>query len=161
MTDLVIFETEYFLAEQSAECPIPGYLLVSPKQPIPDFSRISEEMAADLGRAVCLACRTVEEIIEPEQVYVARFGEAVTFIHFHIFPRTRWLLDEYAKAVGTSTGPISGPQIFDWTRDTFRGENRPEIEGITVSKAVRDMRSFAERHRRSTRDWPRRRGRRK
>jgi diadenosine tetraphosphate (Ap4A) HIT family hydrolase len=144
MTDFVIFETEHFLARQSAECPIPGYLLVTPKQPILDFSEIFEEMAADLGRAVCLACRTVEEIIAPERVYVARFGEAHVEIHFHIFPRTRWLLDTYAKTVGASTGPISGPQLFDWTRDTFRGENGLEVPGITVSKAVREMRSFAE-----------------
>jgi diadenosine tetraphosphate (Ap4A) HIT family hydrolase len=86
MVSFHIFETEHFRADQSVECPIPGYLILSSKQARTRFSRIPVQATADLGYSICLACRCVEEIIKPERVYVARFGEELSKIHFHIFP---------------------------------------------------------------------------
>ncbi|MEW6443225.1 MAG: HIT domain-containing protein [bacterium] len=151
MHDRLVFETASVRAEQSLEVAIPGYLILSSKQPVSEFSRMSEECAADLGRAIRLACRVVEEVIKPERIYVARFGEECAEIHFHILPRTRWLLEEYRRVTGASAGPASGAQLFGWARDAFRGKTAPQIPGITVSEAVRQMRSFSEQFRGSAR----------
>jgi diadenosine tetraphosphate (Ap4A) HIT family hydrolase len=145
MVGFHIFETEHFRADQSVECPIPGYLILSSKQARTRFSRIPVQATADLGYSICLACRCVEEIIKPERVYVARFGEELSKIHFHIFPRTQWLLKEYERAFGSAALPTRGPRIFDWARETFGGNSQPRIPGISLAEAVREMRALAQR----------------
>ena len=60
----------------------------------------------------------IEIVIHPERIYWALFAEETRSVHFHLFPRTRWLLSQYA-ASPSADRDISGPQLLDWTGRTF------------------------------------------
>lgn len=140
MTDYLISETQYFRIEQSYEILIPGYLIVSMKKPIAEFSQMPHEVAVDLGQSLQMACRIAEKIIKPERVYVAKFGEECKQIHFHILPRTLSLLEEYKQTLGMKDEPISGPQIFDWVRNKYRSNGMRKDLDPSFQKIIEQMR---------------------
>ena len=140
MTDYLISETQYFRIEQSYEILIPGYLIVSMKEPIAEFSQMPHEVAVDLGQSLQMACRIAEKIIKPERVYVAKFGEECKQIHFHILPRTLSLLEEYKQTLGMKDEPISGPQIFDWVRNKYRSNGMRKDLDPSFQKIIEQMR---------------------
>jgi hypothetical protein len=73
-----------------------------------------------LGPTLAAATRAVEVVIRPARVYCALFAEGTRSIHFHLFPRTAWLLSQYA-VVHPAEREISGPRLLDWARRTFHG----------------------------------------
>lgn len=137
--DYLVFETESFRVEQCRSCPLPGYLILSPKKRTRTCSDLEIETWRELGEAIATACRAVEAIIRPERIYIARFGEEVGEIHFHIFPRTRWLLDQYQKKVNLSSGPVSGPLIFDWSREAYKRDRPHDFPEIGMEDALREI----------------------
>lgn len=141
--DCLIFQTSHWQAEQCTECPLPGYLILTCRIPVCSFSDIPEEVWLDLGRALSVACRLVETVTEPERVYVCHYGEDIDQVHFHVFPRTNWLLQEYREAAKPSTDPISGPQVFDWARDTFHECRRQPTHGVGLNEAIQKMKRLA------------------
>jgi hypothetical protein len=62
--------------------------------------------------------RAIEVVIRPERVYCALFAEETRSVHFHLFPRSAWLLSQYATA-NPADHEISGPRLLDWARRTF------------------------------------------
>jgi hypothetical protein len=52
----------------------------------------------------------------PQRVYCLLFAGSV---HFHLFPRSNWLLSSYSRA-HPEDDDISGPRLLDWARSTFR-----------------------------------------
>ena len=125
--DLVIFETPHFSVAHVASPAIPGYLIATTRQGEKSIAAMKPEAQADLGVVLAKATRLIEETVKPERVYCGRFGEEVETIHFHLFPRTREMMDAYRK----TGGPLSAPLIFEWCRKNL---------GVDVSSpAVRDV----------------------
>jgi len=144
MNDFPVFETASWTARQCPDCAVPGYLVLFPMQPVTSFSDIAPDAWQDLGTAMLLACRAVEEVINPERVYVARFSEGGHEIHFHIFPRTHWLKEEYRQATDNPDDPVSGPLLLQWARVAFR-EDPAQRAGISVQDAIDQLRQRVER----------------
>jgi len=140
VNNLVILEDDSFLVQQCYDCPIPGYLIVIPQTPLLSLAEMTRETSSLLGRTLGLATQAIEAVIGPERTYAACFGEEVNSIHFHLFPRTKWLLEQYRQARELPPGPISGPQIFDWARETFRHGSQKTIPGPSLEDAVHAMR---------------------
>src|SRR6476646_42168 len=86
--ELLVYEDAHFLAEQCADCSVPGYLIFSAKDPVPSISSMSADALNALGPRLALVISAIEAVLRPELVYCARFGEEVQAVHFHIFPRT-------------------------------------------------------------------------
>lgn len=74
--------------------------------------------ASFLGCTLAAATRAIEAVIRPERVYCALFAEETQSVHFHLFPRSAWLLSQYASAYPADR-EISGPRLLDWARRTF------------------------------------------
>ncbi len=132
--ELLIFEDEMFSLEQSAECPIPGYLLLRLKGEETSLAQLAPEKARALGEMLARAAAAIEQAIKPERVYVLSFCEIDHRLHFHLFPRTAWLLKEYFKANFNANEPIDGPMLFAWARSAFG-------PGSHVSQGTPDMES--------------------
>ena len=47
------------------------------------------------------------------------FARSSHRLHFHLFPRTAWLLKEYFKANDCANDPVNGPMLFEWARSSF------------------------------------------
>ena len=113
------FMNAHFHIEPCASCPIPGYLIVSPRVPVSSLAELSPDPQAALGATLVAATRAIEAVVHPQRVYCALFAEETRSVHFHLFPRSEWLLLSYSRAHPEDT-EISGPRLMDWARRTFR-----------------------------------------
>jgi diadenosine tetraphosphate (Ap4A) HIT family hydrolase len=109
----------HFRIEPCVSCPIAGYLIVSPQVPVPSLSELSSDAQVSLGPTLATATRAIEVHIRPERIYCLLFAEETRSVHFHLFPRTDWLLSRYAYSY-PSGGRVSGPRLLDWARQTFQ-----------------------------------------
>ena len=116
---LNVFVTAHFRIEPCSSCPIAGYLIVSPRVRVSSLAELSLDTQQALGVTLAAATRAIETVLCPQRVYCALFAEETASVHFHLFPRTDWLLSAYSRAHPEDTD-ISGPRLLDWARSTFR-----------------------------------------
>jgi len=109
----------HFRIEPCASCPIPGYLIVSPRVPASSLTELAPDAQAALGATLVAATRAIEAVVHPQRVYCALFAEGMCSVHFHLFPRSDWLLSSYSR-VHPEDIEISGPRLMDWARRTFQ-----------------------------------------
>jgi len=115
----LIFEDEIFTVEQSAECAVPGYLVLRLKGVETRLAQLAPAKTRALGDMLARAAGAIEQAVQAERVYVLSFCEVDPRLHFHLFPRTAWLLKEYFKANFNANEPIDGPMLFSWARAAF------------------------------------------
>lgn len=108
-----------FLIEASRECAVPGYVVLRRKGGETSLAELTPAKAQALGGLLARAARAVERAAGADRVYVLSFCEVERRLHFHLFPRTPWLLAEYRHAHGTATGAVNGPALFEWARERF------------------------------------------
>jgi len=87
----------HFRIEPCASCPIPGYLIVSPRVPVSSLTELASDAQAALGATLVAATRAIEAVVHPQRVYCALFAEEMCSVHFHLFPRSDWLLSSYSR----------------------------------------------------------------
>lgn len=115
----MIFEDERFTVDSSAECALPGYLVLRVKGGETSLAQLAPEKAMALGGLLARAARAIEEAVGAERVYVLSFCEVDRRLHFHLFPRTAWLLKEFRRANGARAEAVNGPVLFEWARKNF------------------------------------------
>jgi diadenosine tetraphosphate (Ap4A) HIT family hydrolase len=116
---LTVYEDACFLVEQGSAPPMPGYLILHLKAGQLSLGDLDPDTAARLGMLLARATRAIETAVQPERVYCLVFAEVKREVHFHLFPRSRWLLEAYWAATGTAQEPVDGPKLFQWTRATW------------------------------------------
>jgi diadenosine tetraphosphate (Ap4A) HIT family hydrolase len=126
------FANAHFRIEPCASCPIAGYLIVSPRLPVSSLAQLSPDAQEALGVTLAAATHAVESVICPRRVYSALFAEESGSVHFHVFPRSDWLLAGYSRA-HPEASDISGPQVLDWARSTF---HHPAADYQQVTEAI-------------------------
>ena len=126
---MTAYRNDYFVIEPCRNCPIAGYLIVSPIIPAFSLSELRREALDSLGPTLAAAMRAIEKVIRPERIYCALFAEETHSVHFHLFPRTQWLLSLYADS--ESVDHVSGPQLFDWARRTFHSAAQTDYDQLT------------------------------
>src|SRR5690349_715437 len=131
-----IFINAHFGIEPCASCPIPGYLIVSPRVPVSSLAELSPDAQSALGATLVAATRAIEAVVNPRRVYCALFAEETRSVHFHLFPRSDWLLSSYSSA-HPEDAEISGPRLMDWARRTFQ---KP-IAGMDRDKTFEKIRT--------------------
>lgn len=139
--DRLVFRTDHFFAEQSAECALPGYLVLRMNTPVDGFAALATEQVADLGFALALAGRAIETVVRPERVYVCRFGEVLAAVHFHLFPRTAWVLERFRRAHPGEAA--SGPVLFEWARTRYGSDALPLEPGLDPAAVLAGLRDHA------------------
>jgi len=130
-----IFADETFTLEQSAECAIPGYLVLRVKGEATSLAQLPSKTAQALGEMLARTAQAIEETVGAERVYILSFCEVDHRLHFHLFPRTAWLLKEYCKANFNASEAIDGPMLFSWARGAF-GPNSHMPKGTPDMAAV-------------------------
>jgi diadenosine tetraphosphate (Ap4A) HIT family hydrolase len=115
----MIVKNDLFTLEKSSECAVPGYLVLRLKGGETSLAELAPETARALGEMLARAAKAIEAAVGAERVYVLSFCEVDRRLHFHLFPRTAWLLTEYARAGIGAGGPVDGPVLFSWARRTY------------------------------------------
>ncbi len=113
---LRVFEDELFTVEQCSSCLVPGYLILRMTGPVVTIGQLTPQASGHLGEMLSRTVRAIEAVLVPERVYVLSFCEIDRRLHFHLFPRTRALLETYWRATGSEGEPVSGPKLFEWAR---------------------------------------------
>jgi len=124
------FVNSHFRIEPCSSCPIAGYLIVSPRVRVSSLAELSPDAQSALGVTLAAATRAIETVVRPRRVYCALFAEETGSVHFHLFPRTDWLLSSYSRA-HPEDADISGPRLLDWARSTFCGPAARDYEQTT------------------------------
>ena len=114
---------------------MPGYVIVRLKGPAVPLGRLAPAAARRLGEVLSRIARAVEDAVGAERVYCLSFSEIDPHLHFHLFPRSRAVLDAYREATGADAEHVSGPQLFEWARTTLV-PGRPVPPGLRGVEAV-------------------------
>ncbi|MDD5565001.1 MAG: HIT family protein [Thermoanaerobaculaceae bacterium] len=138
--DLRIFEDELFTVDHSSSCVVPGYVLVRLKGPATSLSELAPLTAEALGRLLSRVTRAIEEAVGADRVYCLSFAELDRRLHFHLFPRTPWLLDEYWRATESRNQPINGPLLFEWARTALAAGGSVPVGAGSVASACAALR---------------------
>jgi diadenosine tetraphosphate (Ap4A) HIT family hydrolase len=122
----------HFRIEPCASCPLPGYLIVTPRIRVSSLAELSPDAQETLGSFLAAATRAIEAVVHPHRVYCALFAEEISSVHFHLFPRTDWLLTSYSRSHPDDPA-ISGPRLLDWARSTFNSPVADDYEETTAA----------------------------
>ncbi len=133
---LRIFEDEHVTVGQCATSAVPGYLIVRLKGPTRSLAELDAGSASRLGVTLARVAAAIEEATAAERVYCLAFAEVDPRLHFHLFPRTRAVLEAYWRATGTAGEPVNGPKLFEWAR-TAIVPGRPIPAGLGSAEEVR------------------------
>jgi diadenosine tetraphosphate (Ap4A) HIT family hydrolase len=117
---LPIYEDDHFRIEQCSDCPIPGYLILTPLSGAAHLEDLGEEERICLGKMLSSAVSAVRRVVRPVRVYCAQFGESDGPLHFHIFPRTEEITARFLHENPSEGGLIDGPRLLAWSRRTFK-----------------------------------------
>jgi histidine triad (HIT) family protein len=82
----VVYSDERVIALLAATPIRPGHTLVIPRQHIPRFYELDEDLAWSLWSAVHRVARQVAERLRPEQVGLVAAGWDVPHTHIHVIP---------------------------------------------------------------------------
>ena len=139
---LRVFEDEHYMVDQCDSCLVPGYLILRLKGPAVTMGQLTHQASGRLGEMLSRAARAVEAAVAAERVYVLSFCEIDQWLHFHLFPRTRALLEAYWRATNSAGEPVNGPKLFEWARTSIVPANPvpPGLDGVEATcAAVRAM----------------------
>lgn len=114
-----IFESASFKCSPCRDCDIPGYLILFAVAPANALSNLQSEQIEEIGPLIARIEKAVAEATQAERVYILRFSEGSNQLHFHIFPRTAKLADEFRRYYPTS-GDLNGETVYGWARVHYR-----------------------------------------
>jgi diadenosine tetraphosphate (Ap4A) HIT family hydrolase len=115
-----------FRIEHCFECAVPGYLVLSPVQPAASLSEIPADVLAQLGPVLSTVNRAIQEVLAPLRIYCGLFAEQRLEVHFHVFPRTAGLTEEFLRVYPEQRDAIRGPVLLDWARTHYRS-SAPDV----------------------------------
>jgi diadenosine tetraphosphate (Ap4A) HIT family hydrolase len=115
-----LYRNQYFVIEQCRNCSVPGYLIISPVKKALCLTELDEQALGMLGPTLALALTAVREVIKPLKIYCVQFGEEKGQFHFHVFPRTKEITEEYLKGRPKEEKLIHGPILFNWARERYK-----------------------------------------
>lgn len=139
--EYLVSEDVYFRAEHSGDCCVPGYLIMSARDPVSSISGLSAGALQNLGPRLALMVRAIETVVRPELVYCARFGEEVSALHFHLFPRTASMARQFLAEVGKGAR-LNGPLLLNWARERHASATAPTAERAKVKEVVHAIREY-------------------
>jgi diadenosine tetraphosphate (Ap4A) HIT family hydrolase len=85
----VIFENEHWLVDHSVSpSPLRGFLIIKAKRHVEDVADLTLTEMASLSEAMGRTTKALRDVMAPERIYVATFGESERHVHWFVVPRT-------------------------------------------------------------------------
>jgi diadenosine tetraphosphate (Ap4A) HIT family hydrolase len=135
---LLVHETTHFIVTACEDCDVPGYLIVRSRAETGLLRELTPEALGQLGGLLAKLEAAVLSTIHADRLYVLRFSEATTAVHFHLFPRTSEIARAWADAdeVKGPSRDINGPLLFAWARERWLVETG-KLSADTLDTAAR------------------------
>ena len=138
--ECLVYEDTYFRAEHCVDCCVPGYLILSARDPASSIAGLTAGALQNLGPRLALLVRAIEAVVRPELVYCAQFGE-VKALHFHLFPRTASMAAEFLAEAGKGAR-LNGPILLNWARERYASLAATAEERARVDEVTRAIRQY-------------------
>ena len=87
-----IYENEHWLVDHAVSpAPLRGFLIVKTKRHVEDVADLTLAESASMSDALSRTTKALRDVMAPERVYVASFGESVRHVHWFVVARTSGL----------------------------------------------------------------------
>ena len=139
--DLRVLDNELFTIDHASDCAVPGYVVVRLKEAATSLSELGPHTAHALGPLLASAARAIEAAVGADRVYCLSFAELDRRLHFHLFPRTGWLLERYWRATDRRHEPINGPLVFEWARTALAAGTALPAQAGSIAGAFAALRA--------------------
>ncbi len=131
--DGIIYENDNVVICHNLEHNIPGYLLLFPKQHRENIHDLTNEEATAIITMQQQCSRILSQLAGVERVYICSLGEVTRHVHFHIFPRYKWMLEDKSVWSGDT---VDAAKLFDvMRRTTLVGRENMETDIILKTAA--------------------------
>lgn len=124
-----IAESEYFVAEQDYEFPIPGFVILVSKRHLQSVDEFSDDEQRDFIKFLCRLRSTMKKALDIEHIYIVQ-EEDTTTSHFHVwlFPRYQWMKDKFGRKI-ESVKPI-----MEYARENMKTADNLEVVDAATQK---------------------------
>lgn len=137
-SDVVIYRNPFLVLYHIPDVDLPGYLVLTTVRHVEDLGSLTGDEVSSMARIQQMAVTFLLQIPDIGKVYLSSFGEVCPHLHFHLFPRTKGMLENTAL---WTDGQVDGPLIFDHYRKSLR---TGEISGSVRLMIQRLRMRFAE-----------------
>lgn len=156
--EYVVQETEHWLVNHCVDATLPGYLIVSSRDPAAGrLADLSVESRRALGPLLADLDAALDAVLSPAHVYFSRWGhEPGHTVHFHVIPvpariveeaendaRYQVLKDFHATDADGDAGRFDGPDLTVFVvREHLEHARSCPVDGPTVVETVRRLREW-------------------
>ena len=154
--EYVVWTSEHWLVNQCVDATLPGYLIVSSRDPAAArLADLDVKAQRALGPLLANLDAALQAVLAPAHVYFSRWGhEPGHAVHFHVIPmpaelveaaeandRYRALKAFHAKDDAGDAGPLDGPDLSVYVVREYLENARPyPLDGPTAEEVVRRLR---------------------
>ena len=134
----IVLSSECFMATPCRDCDVPGYLILRCTLSSESLSELPSQCLDEIGHAIARLEAAIHSLLHPPKIYVLRFSEGFSAVHFHVFPRSEELAAEWRMSTcrGNEQALI-GEDIFSWARRHFRVPGPESLSARTLQTAER------------------------
>src|SRR6185437_8076400 len=139
-----VYRSNNFVGAQCADCDVPGYIVLRAEPSAEIIGKLSNSAKNELGNALATLEMAIRETTSVEHVYALRFSEALGDVHFHLFPRSAALADEFLRETRDTDDGINGPLLFAWARKKFYKSYHGNFSDQTLAVAFKIQRALSD-----------------
>lgn len=132
-----VFTSEDLIAAPCIDTDVPGYLVLRATTQHKHLYETTAGFQRELGVVLGRLELCISSVTEAQHVYIARFSEASSSVHFHLFPRTAKLATDFLRENPTIIDGVNGPLLFDWARRKYHVDDPEKLSAATISTAQR------------------------
>lgn len=127
-----LLQTDLFVAGQCIDCDVAGYVVLRSQHPFRHLFEAPSEFQIQLGPMLARLEAVIIEVTGADHVYLARFSEAMASVHFHLFPRTPVLGQQFIDEARNQEHGVNGPLLFDWARRKYHIDEPSQFSASTL-----------------------------
>jgi diadenosine tetraphosphate (Ap4A) HIT family hydrolase len=137
----IVLQTDTFTASPCLDCDLPGYLVLVANEDQNAVSSLSPHAQAELGPTMGRLESAIKQVTRAEHIYVLRFSEGLSSVHFHFFPRTSQLAEQWLSSATPPERDLNGPHIFAWARIRYHVDAPEHLSANTLetAKSIREV----------------------
>lgn len=127
----VIYSDQNVILTHNLDVKIPGYLILFPRRHVEFYHELSYEEREKISLLTQLSSKILTSLEDVERMYIVSLGEETRHVHFHLFPRYKWMLEQpYGDP-----SKIDAAEIFSQVRKKLQ-VNRQSMEDQSILDIV-------------------------
>ena len=131
----VLLQTDSFTASPCIDCDIPGYVVLIANDKAGSLAELSGQTLGALGTTLARLEVAIKQVTSAEHVYILRFSESLASVHFHLFPRTVELGNNWLSSARPPDRDLNGPYLFGWARIRYHVDSPESLSAKTLKSA--------------------------